>query len=112
MPKSLTGKAIAYALGQKKSLTAFLNDPRLELTNNAAERAIKPFVIGRKNWLFSNTEKGARATAVIYSVVETAKTAGAKPFEFIRRIFEKLRSCDFRSFEELLPWNKNLTEEY
>lgn len=112
VPKSLTGKAIAYALGQKKSLTAFLKDPRLELTNNAAERAIKPFVIGRKNWLFSNTEKGARATAVIYSVVETAKAAGAKPFEFIRRIFEKLRSCDFRSFEELLPWNKNLTEEY
>lgn len=96
VPKSLTGKAIAYALGQKKSLTTFLNDPRLELTNNAAERAIKPFVIGRKNWPFSNSEKGAQATAVIYSVVETAKAAGAKPFEFIRRIFEKLCSCDFR----------------
>ena len=108
MPKSLTGKAISYALGQKKSLTAFLNDPRLELTNNAAERAIKPFVIGRKNWLFSNTEKGARATAVIYSLVETAKAAGAKPFDFIRRIFEKLRICDFQSFEELLPCNTNL----
>lgn len=104
--KSLTGKAIAYALEQKKSLTVFLNDPRLELTNNAAERAIKPFVIGRKNWIFSDTEKGAQATAVICSVVETAKAAGAKPFEFIHRIFEKLRSYDFRSFEELLPWKK------
>lgn len=108
VPKSLTGKAIAYALGQKKSLVTFLNDPRLELTNNAAERAIKPFVIGRKNWLFANTEKGAQTAAVIYSVVETAKAAGKKPFDFLRCIFEKLRSCDFGSFEELLPWNVNL----
>lgn len=108
VPKSLTGKAIAYALGQKKPLLTFLEDPRLELTNNAAERAIKPFVIGRKNWLFSNAEKGAQATAVIYSVVETAKAAGAKPFDFLCCIFEKLRSCDFKSFEDLLPWNTNL----
>lgn len=107
MPKSLTGKAIAYALRQKKSLVTFLKDPRLELTNNAAERAIKPFVIDRKNWLFANTEKGAQTAAVIYSVVETAKAAGKKPFDFLRCIFEKLRSCDFGSFEELLPWNVN-----
>lgn len=100
VPKSLTGKAINYALGQQKSLMTFLIDPRIELTNNAAERAIKPFVIGRKNWLFSNTEKGARAIAVIYSIVETAKL-----FDYLCCIFEKLRSCDFRSFDDLLPWN-------
>ncbi len=112
LPRSLTGRAINYALGQQKSLMTFLLDPRIELTNNAAERAVKPFVIGRKNWLFSNTEKGAHASATLYSIVETAKSAGAKPFDFLRRIFEKLRSCDFGTFEELLPWNINLTEEY
>lgn len=85
VPKSLTGKTIAYALGQKKSLLTFLEDPRLELTNNAAECEIMPFVIGRKNWLFANTEKGAQAAAVIYLVVETVKAAGERPFEFFRR---------------------------
>lgn len=110
VPKSLTGKAIAYALRQKKSLLTFLEDPRLELTNNAAERAIKPFVIGRKNWLFANTEKGAQAASVIYSVVETVKAAGEKPFEFFWRFFENLRRCSFESFEELLPWNIGIAE--
>lgn len=110
VPKSLTGKAIAYALGQKKSLTAFLEDPRLELTNNAAERAIKPFVIGRKNWLFANTEKGAQAAAVIYSVVETAKENLLKPFDYLKYIFDCLRNVDFKSFEDFLPWNGKIPE--
>ena len=105
MPQSLTGKAIAYALGQKKSLMTFLNDPRLELTNNAAERAIKPFVIGRKNWLFANTERGAQAAAVIYSLVETAKACGLKVFDYLKWIFERLRLYDFVSFDDFLPWS-------
>ena len=105
MPQSLTGKAIAYALGQKKSLMTFLNDPRLELTNNAAERAIKPFVIGRKNWLFANTERGAQAAAVIYSLVETAKAYGLKVFDYLKWIFERLRLYDFVSFDDFLPWS-------
>lgn len=72
-PKSLTGKAINYALQQKDTLVTFLKDPRIELTNNLAEQAVKPFVIGRKNWLFFNTPNGAQASAIIYSIIETAK---------------------------------------
>lgn len=105
VPKSLTGKAINYALGQKKSLMTFLEDPRLELTNNAAERAVKPFVIGRKNWLFANTENGAKAAALIYSIVETAKACGLRVFDYLKWIFERLRNCDFTTFEDFLPWN-------
>ncbi|MFB5764146.1 IS66 family transposase, partial [Paenibacillus medicaginis] len=71
LPKSLTGQAIAYSLNQWEKLTAFLADGRLELDNNRSERSIKPFVIGRKNWLFANTPRGATASATIYSVIET-----------------------------------------
>ncbi|MGJ9384719.1 IS66 family transposase [Salipaludibacillus sp. CF4.18] len=73
-PKSLLGKALSYALNQKSSkLLTFLEDGQLEIDNNRSERSIKPFVIGRKNWLFSATSKGARSSALIYSVMETAK---------------------------------------
>jgi len=71
-PRAL-GKAMAYCQKQWPKLTAFLQDGRLELDNSRAERSIKPFVIGRKNWLFANTPRGARASAVVYSIVETAK---------------------------------------
>ena len=65
--------AVGYALSQKKSLTAFLQDPIIPLSNNRAENAIRPFVIGRKNWLFCDTPGGAKASAIFYSLAETAK---------------------------------------
>jgi transposase len=80
LPKSLVGKAITYSLNQWEKLTAFLKDGRLEIDNNRSERSIKPFVIGRKNWLFANTPRGAKASAAIYSVIETAKENGLLPF--------------------------------
>lgn len=67
LPKSLTGRAISYALNQRTTLKVFLENPKIELTNNSAERAIKPFVIGRKNWLFCNTPDGAQASAIIFN---------------------------------------------
>src|SRR5690625_3384161 len=73
IPKSALGKSIKYCRNQWERLVVFLEDGRLELDNNRAERSIKPFVIGRKNWMFSNTAKGAETSAIIYSVVETAK---------------------------------------
>lgn len=76
----LSGRAITYALGQKKSLMNVFLDQRLELTNNAAERAVKPVVIDRKNWLFAHCERGAKANAVLYSIIETAKENMLKPF--------------------------------
>jgi transposase len=72
LPKSALGQAITYNLNQWDKLTAFLKDGRLEIDNNRSERSIKPFVIGRKNWLFANTTRGAKASSVIYSVIETA----------------------------------------
>ena len=104
LPKNLTGKAIGYALGQEKSLMNVFLDPRLELTNNAAERGVRPIVVGRKNWLFAHSERGAEAAAMIYSIVETAKAANIKIFDYFRYIFDALRSCSFKKLDELLPW--------
>jgi len=73
IPKSLLGKAITYCLNQREKLVAFLEDGRLEIDNNRSERSIKPFIIGRKNLIFSNTPKGAKASLIINSIMETAK---------------------------------------
>lgn len=108
LPNSLTGKAISYALNQKKSLMTFLENPLLELTNNAAERAVKPLVMGRKNWLFANTQAGADAIAVIYSVIQTAKAASLKVYDYFKFLFDALRSCQFNSFADFLPWSDKL----
>ena len=107
--KSNMGKALAYAINQRVQLENVLCDGRLELSNNRAERSIKPFVIGRKNWLFSNTEKGADASAMFYSIIETAKENGLKPYEYLKYIFETAPILNFMrypdSVEALLPWN-------
>ena len=91
LPKSLTGRAISYALNQRATLKVFLENPKIELTNNSAERAIKAFVIGRKNWLFCNTPDGAQASAIIYSIIETAKVNNLNPYAHLEQIFEKLQ---------------------
>jgi len=108
-PKSNMGMALAYALNQKTQLENVLRDGRLELSNNRAERSIKPFVIGRKNWLFSNTEKGADASAMFYSLIETAKENGLKPYEYLKYVFETAPNLDLAHHpdlvDKLLPWN-------
>jgi transposase len=112
LPKSATGKAIAYCLNQWDKLTGFLKDGRLEIDNNRSERAIKPFVIGRKNWLFANTARGARASATIYSVMETAKENGLNPFQYLQYLFEQLpqlvNPSDPEALDGLLPWSPTL----
>lgn len=107
LPKSLTGKAISYALKQKDNLMTYLEDTRLELTNNRAERAIKPFVIGRKNWLFCNTPGGADASARLYSLIETAKANELKIYEYLEWIFENIHKL---TAEELLPWSEKIPD--
>ena len=102
LPKSLLGKAFAYALNQRNTFEAFLADPRIELSNNAAERAVKPFVIGRKNWLFCYSPAGAQASAIIYSIIETAKANGINPLKYLENVFEGIRTG--KSAEALLPW--------
>ena len=90
LPKSLLGKAITYSLNQWGKLNVFLQDGRLEIDNNSSERSIKAVVIGRKNFLFSNTPRGAKASAIIYSIVETAKANGLKPQAYLQHLFEQL----------------------
>jgi transposase len=111
LPKSSIGTALTYCLNQWPKLTAFLKDGRLELDNNRSERSIKPFVIGRKNWLFSNTPKGASSSAVVYSIVETAKENGLDPSGYLTHLFETLPNTNMESpsvLETLMPWSKSL----
>lgn len=108
LPKSLIGTALQYALNQKKYLLSFLKDGRIELSNNRAERSIKPFVIGRKNWLFCNTPNGAASSAIIYSIIETAKENGLKPLEYLTFVFEQFQKNE--DIEVLLPWSNSIPE--
>jgi len=85
-------------------------DGRLELDNNRSERSIKPFVIGRKNWLFANTPNGAKASATIYSIIETAKENGLNPFEYIKYLLEQLPNITTSQLDNLLPWSPSLPE--
>lgn len=113
LPKGPLGKAVGYCLNQWPKLIVFLNDGRLEIDNNRSERSIKPFVIGRKNWLFANTPNGAKASAIIYSIVETAKENGLNPAAYLTYLFEQLPNCyrdDYQKIDELLPWAKKLPE--
>lgn len=112
LPKSPIGVAVTYCLNQWNKLTAFLKDGRLELDNNRSERSIKPVVIGRKNWLFANTPKGAKASSAIYSIVETAKANGLNPFQYLMHLFEQLPQLpdlkDEKALEKLAPWSPTL----
>jgi transposase len=87
LPNTLLGKAVHYAKSQQKYVERYLLDGRLEISNNRAERSIKPFVIGRKNWIFTNTPKGAKASAIYYSLIVSAKENGLNPFEYLTWIF-------------------------
>jgi len=111
LPKSLLGTAVTYGLNQWEKLTRFLEDGRIELSNNRAEQNIRPFVIGRKNFLFCNTPGGARASAVIYSIIEMAKANGLNPYAYLTNLFEKLPNidaADTAAIDAVLPWNIKL----
>ena len=103
-PKSAIGKAVAYSLNQWAKLIRFCESGELAIDNNRAERAIKPFVIGRKNWLFSNTSSGAHASAILYSLIETAKANGIDCFAYLSHMLTELpkQGCDI---DELMPWH-------
>jgi len=106
LPQSLLGKAVRYTLGQWQKLTTFLSHGEVPLDNNRCENAIRPFVVGRKGWLFSDTVKGAIASANLYSIVETAKANGVEPHAYLTRLFSGLpHAKSVTDFEALLPWN-------
>ena len=101
-PKSGFGRAVHYTIEQWKYLERYLLDGRLEISNNRAERSIKPFVIGRKNFLFANTPRGAKASAIIYSMVETAKENGLNPYSYLTYIFKNAPNWDIHNDPEAL----------
>ena len=107
-PKTGLGKAVYYVLSQRKYLEHYLLDGRLEISNNRAERSIKPFVIDRKNFLFANTPRGAKASAIMFSIIETAKENGLNPFAYLSYIFTNAPNYDIRNdrnrLELLLPY--------
>jgi hypothetical protein len=103
-PKGLLGKAIAYALNQWDNLVRYMEDGRLRPDNNLAENAIRPFVVGRKNWLFSGHPRGAEASASLYSLIETAKANQLEPYLYFRFLFDRLPTAtNTEDFNSLLP---------
>lgn len=108
LPKSKLGEAVDYLLKYKEKLCTFLEDGRLETSNNRAERAVKELVIGRRNWLFSKSEKGAQSSGVILSILRTAVENGLDPRKYLIYLFEKIPNMPSLSKNALsayLPWN-------
>lgn len=110
-PKSVLGQAISYALGQWPMLITFLEDGHLEVDNNRAENAIRPFVVGRKNWLFAGSPKGAETSALLYSLIETAKANGLEPWAYLNHLFEHLPAAKTpEAVAALLPHTLNMDD--
>ena len=105
-PTSATGKALNYLHNEWGKLIRYLDDGRLEIDNNAAENAIRPFVLGRKNWLFSASVRGVKASANLYSLIETAKANDLEPYAYLRYLFTELpKAQTVEAIEALLPGN-------
>ena len=106
--KTKLGVAKTYAINQKEELCTYLSDARLEICNNASERAIKPFVMGRKNWLFHVTPRGAASSCIIYSLIETAKRNDRDPYAYLKWVMDTGAGLDMgqtENVDKLLPWN-------
>jgi transposase len=110
LPKSLLGQAAHYVLTQRKYLENIYLDGRLELSNNRCERSVKPFVMGRKAWLFCTTPEGATASSIMYSIIETAKENGLHPFHYIKYLLETLPNSTTENLETLLPWSYSIPD--
>lgn len=114
LPKSKLAKAMDYAMNHKQELTNYLKDGNCSISNNLAENSIRPFTIGRKNWLFSGSPKGAAASAAVYSMIESAKANGLNPYKYLYYIFSQLPGVQFGQhpefLEDYLPWSPEVQE--
>lgn len=112
---SALGKAVTYAKNQKKYMENYLLDGRCSISNNAAENAIRPFTVGRKNWLFADTPKGASASAAVYSIIETAKANGLNVYTYLEYLLLYMPDTDWRNHPEdldaLMPWSEDVQVE-
>jgi len=110
LPKSKIGKALQYALNHKEKLQTYLEDGNCLISNNIAENSIKPFTVGRKNWQFCGSPRGAEASACVYSLVETAKANGLNPYKYLEFLLSRLPGFDFRSnpkvLDLMMPWDE------
>lgn len=110
LPKSATGRAIHYALEQKQWLMNVYLDGRTEISNNRIENSVRPFAVGRRNWLFCDTINGAKANAIIYSIIETARANNLKPFEYLKFLLENLpRVAD--EIDDFMPWGSAVPDD-
>jgi transposase len=114
LPK-LSGKSelavtIRYARSRWAALTGYLNDGRLEISNNAAERAIRPLALGRKNWMFAGSDAGGERAAAVYTLIETAKLNGLDPEAYLRYVLERIAEHPINRVDQLLPWHVGLAE--
>nr|WP_257281107.1 transposase [Endozoicomonas sp. SESOKO2] len=106
-PKTLLGKPLHYLKNQWEKLIRYCDEGYLRMDNNLAENAIRPIVVGRKAWLFSNSNDGAKASASLYSLVETAKACGLEPCHYLKTVFTYLpRAESVEDIGLLLPWNQ------
>ena len=117
-PRGKTAEGLNYCLNQEKYLQVFLTDGDIPIDNSASERAIRTFCIGKKNWVLHNTTRGARASAIIYSVSETAKANNLKPYEYFKHLLSELPNradedgnIDPSGLDNLLPWSEDLPDE-
>lgn len=114
LPKSKLSEALAYALNHQEEFMNYLLDGHCSLSNNLAENSIRPFTIGRKNWLFSGSPKGASASAAVYSIIESAKANGLNPYKYLHFIFSELPGVQFGQhpefLEDYLPWSPEVQE--
>ena len=109
-------EVVRYSMNQKQQLCAFLNNGEVPISNNLAENAIRPFTLGRKNWLFCDTPKGAEASAVVYSLVESAKANGIEPFAYLQHVLVQLpyfgKSPSHEELETLMPWASHIQQDH
>ncbi len=105
---SLAG-AFRYAVSRWTTLTVYVDDGRLEMSNNAAERAIRPLALGRKNYLFAGSGEGGRRAAVMYTLIETARLNDIDPEAWLADVIDRIADHPINRLDELLPWNWNRT---
>lgn len=117
LPQSETGKGLTYCVNQKKYLMVFLTNGDVPIDNSASERAIRPFTVGRKNWMFMDSVKGAKASAVVYSLVETAKANGLNVYRYLDYLLTRFPDLkddegkiDKKDLDPLLPWSDELPD--
>jgi len=106
--KSSTARAIYYALGNKDALMRFIDNGKIEIDNNAAERAMRSIAVGRKNWMFAGSDNGGHTAATMYSLIETAKMNGINPHLYLQKVLSVIQDYNSQKISELLPWNIEL----